>query len=69
MALAHNQAGTVDVRFFQEPFQETGIIIITDEAAQKDAAVQIGQVGGNVGCPAQDRRHVVDFIDGHRCFR
>ena len=54
---------------FQQLVQEDCIFIVADEAGQEDVAVEISQIRGYVGSPAQDGRHVIDFIDRHRRFR
>ena len=69
MVLAHDQARAVDMGIFQQLVQEDCIFIVADEAGQEDVAVEISQIRGYVGSPAQDGRHVIDFIDRHRRFR
>ena len=69
VVLAHDQARPVDMGVFQQLVQERRVFIVADEAAQKDVTIEIGQVRGYVGSPAQDGRHVVDFIDRYGRFR
>ena len=62
-------AVAVDAFLFEETAQEAGVIVVANKASQVDVAVQVGQVGGDVGSAAEYGFDVFYAVYRNRCFR